>query len=366
LKKIKTDKIRVHPLSSACICGKNPVFCFQLPITKQATNQNEAMKTAFIEPVITLNSKTASSKPAAVVVQNLRKNYGKIRAVDGISFEVRRGEVFGLLGRNGAGKTTTVEIIEGLRSRDEGVVTVCGYDPAADSSEVKQRIGVALQATALPDKIEVREALRLFAGFYRRRADVDELLAAFSLEDKAASRFETLSGGQQQRLAVALALVNDPEVIIMDEPTSGLDAQARREVHAQIERLKELGKTVILTTHYIEEAEKLCDRVAIMDDGRIVAINDPGVLVAKAGVSARIEFRTNSPVQTSDLRRIPFVESIEERHGAYVLQSADAVRALVELVKWIEREGIELEDLHVTRPTLEDVFIELTGRKIPE
>ncbi|HLM60564.1 MAG TPA: ABC transporter ATP-binding protein [Pyrinomonadaceae bacterium] len=324
------------------------------------------MKTPIIESLLTLNSKTAVPKTATVVVQNLCKNYGKIRAVDGISFEVRRGEVFGLLGRNGAGKTTTVEIIEGLRSRDEGVVTVCGYDPAADAREVKQRIGVALQATALPDKIEVREALRLFAGFYRRRTDVDELLAAFSLEDKATSRFETLSGGQQQRLAVALALVNDPEVIIMDEPTSGLDAQARREVHGQIERLKGLAKTVILTTHYIEEAEKLCDRVAIMDHGRIVAIDDPRVLVSQSRERARIEFRTDAQIQTSDLRRIPFVESIKERHGTYVLQSADAVRALVELIKWIEREGIELEDLHVTRPTLEDVFIELTGRKIPK
>ncbi|HEX8638912.1 MAG TPA: ABC transporter ATP-binding protein [Pyrinomonadaceae bacterium] len=324
------------------------------------------MKTAFTESVINLNSKKPPVANPAVVVQNLRKNYDKIRAVDGISFEVHRGEVFGLLGRNGAGKTTTVEIIEGLRSRDEGVVSVCGYDPAADAGEVKQRIGVALQATALPDKIEVREALRLFAGFYRRQADVDELLAAFSLEDKAASRFETLSGGQQQRLAVALALVNDPELIIMDEPTSGLDAQARRDVHAQIERLKELGKTVILTTHYIEEAEKLCDRVGIMDQGQLVALDDPRALVSQARGRARIELRTGAPIQTSDLRRIPFVESIEEHRGTYVLQSADALRALVELVKWIEHEGLELEDLHVTRPTLEDVFIELTGRKISE
>lgn len=324
------------------------------------------MKTAFIESVITLNSNTPPVAKPAVVVQNLGKRYGKIKAVDGISFEVRRGEVFGLLGRNGAGKTTTVEIIEGLRSRDEGAVSVCGYDPAEHAGEVKQCIGVALQATALPDKIEVLEALRLFAGFYRRQADVDKLLAAFSLEDKAASRFETLSGGEQQRVAVALALVNDPEVIIMDEPTSGLDAQARHEVHAQIERLKELGKTVILTTHYIEEAEKLCDRVGIMDHGRLVALDNPRVLVSQAHGRARLEFRASVPIQTSDLRQIPFVESIEENRGTYVLQSADAVRALVELVKWIEREEIELEDLHVTRPTLEDVFIELTGRKIPE
>ncbi len=328
------------------------------------------MKIALIESVITLNSTkpdfTAKPAHAAVVVENLRKFYGKVPAVDGVSLEVRQGEVFGLIGPNGAGKTTTVEIIEGLLSRDEGAVTVCGYDPAADAGEVKQRIGVALQATALPDKIEVREALRLFASFYRRRADIDELIAAFSLEDKARSRFETLSGGQQRRLAVALALVNDPEVIIMDEPTTGLDVQARLEVHTQIERLKKLGKTIILTTHYIEEAEKLCDRVAIMNHGRLIALDEPRTLVSQARGRARIEFRITAPVQITDLRQIPFVESVAEKHGAYVLLCADASHALVELVKWIERERLELEDLHVTRPTLEDVFIKLTRRKTGE
>jgi ABC-2 type transport system ATP-binding protein len=304
--------------------------------------------------------------PSQVVVRDLIKRYGDLTAVAGVSFDVRRGEVFGLLGPNGAGKTTTVEIIEGLRSRDGGEVTVCGFDPAKKVGEVKKRIGVALQATALHDKIEVREALTLFAGFYPRRADVDWLLRTVSLEDKAKSRFDTLSGGQQQRLAVALALVNDPEVVILDEPTTGLDAQSRRELHDVIERLKSESKTVILTTHYIEEAERLCDRVAIIDHGRVIAAGPPRELIAGARGQSRIELRTARPVELAELRSIPFVESVTESGGAYALRSSDAPRALIELVKWMEAERHELLDLHVTRPTLEDTFIELTGKRIRE
>jgi ABC-2 type transport system ATP-binding protein len=302
--------------------------------------------------------------PAQVIVRNLIKRYGDLTAVVGVSFDVRRGEVFGLLGPNGAGKTTTVEIIEGLRSRDGGEVTVCGFDPAENVNEVKKRIGVALQATALPDKIEVREALTLFGGFYPRRADVDWLLQTVSLEEKAKSRFDTLSGGQQQRLAVALALINDPEVVILDEPTTGLDAQARRELHDVIWRLKRESKTVILTTHYIEEAERLCDRVAIIDRGRVIAEGTPRNMIAGARRQSRIELRTAEPVELAQLRSIPFVESVMELGGAYALRSSDAPRALIELVKWMEAERIELLDLHVTRPTLEDTFIELTGKRI--
>lgn len=308
--------------------------------------------------------------PAQVIVRNLIKRYGDLTAVAGVSFEVRRGEVFGLLGPNGAGKTTTVEIIEGLRSRDGGEVTVCGFDPAKSANDVKKRIGVALQATALPDKIEVREALALFAGFYPKskggRVDVDRLLRTVSLEEKAKSRFDTLSGGQQQRLAVALALVNDPEVVILDEPTTGLDAQARRELHDVIERLKRESKTVILTTHYIEEAERLCDRVAIIDHGRVIASGTPRELISGSRGQSRIELRTARPVDLARLRLIPFVESVTESAGAYALRSSDAPRALIELVKWMEAERHELLDLHVTRPTLEDTFIEFTGKRIRE
>ncbi|MGH9768073.1 MAG: ATP-binding cassette domain-containing protein [Blastocatellia bacterium] len=304
--------------------------------------------------------------PAQVIVRNLVKRYGDLTAVAGASFDVRRGEVFGLLGPNGAGKTTTVEIIEGLRSRDGGEVTVCGFDPVENVNEVKQRIGVALQATALPDKIEVREALALFADFYSRRADVDGLLQMVSLEEKAQSRFDTLSGGQQQRLAVALALVNDPEVLILDEPTTGLDARARRELHGVIEGLKSESKTVILTTHYIEEAEKLCDRVAIIDHGRVIASGAPRDLIARARGQSRIELRTATPVELAELRLIPFVESVTESGGAYLLRSGDAPRTLIELIKWMEAERHELVDLHITRPTLEDTFIEFTGKRIRE
>src|SRR5215468_9665422 len=308
--------------------------------------------------------------PAQVIVRNLTKRYGDLTAVAGVSFDVRRGEVFGLLGPNGAGKTTTVEIVEGLRSRDGGEVTVCGFDPADNANEVKKRIGVALQATALPDKIEVREALTFFASLYpmrkESRADVDRLLQTVSLEEKAKNRFDKLSGGQQQRLAVALALVNNPEVVILDEPTTGLDAQARRELHGVIERLKDESKTVILTTHYIEEAERLCDRVAIIDHGRVIATGTPRELIARSSGQSRIELRTAEPVELAALRLIPFIESVTESGGAYALRSSDAPRALIELVKWMETGRHELVDLHITRPTLEDTFIELTGKRIRE
>lgn len=321
------------------------------------------MTTSMTETVKAVSNYIA---PAPVVVRNLRKRYGTVTAVADVSFEVRRGEVYGLLGPNGAGKTTSVEIVEGLRARDGGEVLVCGFDPANAPDEVKQRIGVAMQATALPDKIEAREALKLFGSFYQQQADVDQLLRMVSLEEKATSRFETLSGGQQQRLAIALALVNDPEVIILDEPTTGLDPQARRELHGVIDTLRQAGKTIILTTHYIEEAEKLCDRVAIIDHGQIIASGSPQELISQSRDQVKIEFRTAAPIQLARLRSIPFVSSVTEGLGAYELRSADGTRSIIELIKWLEAEQHELVDLHITRPTLEDIFIELTGRRIRE
>lgn len=312
------------------------------------------------------NTAPLFSAPALVVVRDLRKRYGDLPAVAGISFAVQRGEIFGLLGPNGAGKTTTVEILEGLRARDGGEVTVCGFDPATSAADVKRRLGVTLQATALPDKIQVREALALFARFYPRQADIAQLLKLVALEEKARSQFDTLSGGQQQRLAIALALVNDPDVVILDEPTTGLDAQARRELHQVILDLKRAGKTVLLTTHYIEEAERLCDRVAIIDHGKIIALGSPRELIAQSRGQSRIELRTTEPVPLRVLRQLPFIESVTESGGVYSLRSADASRALIALVKWLEVEQRELEDLHVTRPTLEDTFIELTGKRIRE
>ncbi|HZS10109.1 MAG TPA: ABC transporter ATP-binding protein [Blastocatellia bacterium] len=324
------------------------------------------MNTTTVEATEPVVKPVSPADHAPVVVEDLRKSYGEVKAVSGLSFEARRGEVFGLLGPNGAGKTTTVEIIEGLRAPDGGRVRLCGFDPVTQTSEVKRRIGVTLQATALPDKIKVREALALFARFYPRRADTEELLAMVSLKEKADSFFHSLSGGQKQRLAVALALVNDPEVVILDEPTAGLDPQSRRELHDIIDRLKTQGKTIILTTHYIEEAEKLCDRVAIIDHGRIIATGSPRELVNRARGQSNIEFTTASPIAPALLRQIPFVDSVAERQGVYVLRTAFAPRVVVELIKWLEAERHELLDLHITRPTLEDVFIELTGRRIRE
>ncbi len=316
-----------------------------------------------------LEKETASEHREAtplVRVEHLAKSYKDVRALDDISFEVRRGEVFALLGPNGAGKTTTVEIIETLRSPDSGRVRVCGYDPTTHGDEIKKRIGVALQSTVLPDKIKPREALNLFASFYPQRADADELLALVSLEEKASAAFSSLSGGQQKRLAVALALVNDPELVILDEPTSGLDPQSRRELHSLIERLRGIGKTVILTTHYIEEAERLCDRVAIIDHGKIIALDTPARLITRSRGLSRIEFTTAEPVPAAILREIPFLDSIIEKGSGFAIITSNASRAVVELIHKLEDHHAELIDLHITRPTLEDVFIELTGREIRE
>src|SRR5580704_2821941 len=208
-------------------------------------------------------------------VEDLVKSYGDVHAVRGVSFSVDEGEVFGLLGPNGAGKTSTVEILEGLRDLDSGRVSVCGLDPQRDSHALKHEIGAALQSTSLPDKLRVMEALRLFSSFYKRRRNPEELLKRFGLEEKRNTFYSQLSGGQKQRLALAMALVNDPKVLFFDEPTAGLDPQVRRDNYTIIEELKKERKTILLTTHYIEEAEKLCDRVAIVDQGRVVTQGTP-------------------------------------------------------------------------------------------
>src|SRR5690242_4537185 len=208
-------------------------------------------------------------------VQNLIKRYGNVEAVRGVSFSVQEGEVFGLLGPNGAGKTSTIEILEGLRTPDGGDISVCGLDPRRNPNELRQEIGAVLQSTALPDKLRVMEALRLFAGFYKRRRDPEELLKRFGLEEKRNTYYSKLSGGQKQRLALAMALINNPRVLFFDEPTAGLDPQVRREIYDIIEELRREKKTILMTTHYIEEAERLCDRVAIVDHGKVIAIGSP-------------------------------------------------------------------------------------------
>jgi ABC-2 type transport system ATP-binding protein len=301
-----------------------------------------------------------------IQVEGLYKSYGAVEAVRGISFAVEEGEVFGLLGPNGAGKTSTVEILEGLRAPDRGIARVCGLDPEKSGHAFKEKIGAVLQSTSLPDKLRVHEAIELFANFYRRRANTDELLARFQLTEKRNAFYSHLSGGQKQRLALALALVNDPEVVFLDEPTAGLDPQVRREIYDIIEKLKREKKTVLLTTHYIEEAERLCDRVAIVDQGRVIALGTPRELKQRSAGTTRIEVRLARPMTDGLLGRLDGVSDWREFGGTYVVHSARAPQTIVALVKQLESEGNELQSLEMFSPSLEDVFIELTGRRLRE
>jgi len=304
----------------------------------------------------------------AISVTGLRKSYGEFEAVRGIDFEVAPGEVFGLLGPNGAGKTTTVEILEGIRPRSAGSVSVLGFDPATSTFEVKDRIGVSLQATNLPEKIRVIEALELFSAFYTRHTDLKRLLGRLQLSEKRNALYSTLSGGQKQRLALALAMVNEPQVLFLDEPTTGLDPQVRLEIHTLIEELRKARTTILLTTHYIEEAERLCDRVAIIDLGRIIALGTPRELQERVLGHARVEIETEQPIQGDappDWDPEHRIVLSDDRRRISVASPRPA-RVVVELVRWIDQQNIALVDLHIKRPTLEDVFIELTGKSLRE
>jgi len=297
-----------------------------------------------------------------ISVAGLRKSYGDFEAVRGIDFEVARGEVFGLLGPNGAGKTTTVEILEGLRPRTGGEVRVLGFDPERETMAVKDRIGVSLQATNLPEKMKVEEAAELFAAFYSRHADIKTLLERLQLWEKRHAFYSTLSGGQKQRLALLLALLNEPQIVFLDEPTTGLDPQIRLEIHSLIEELKAQKCTILLTTHYIEEAERLCDRVAIVDEGRIIAMGTPRELQERVLGHARVEISTTVPVEGQP--PAPYQAAFSADRKTFSVTSEKPARAVVELLKWLEAGGAELEDLHIKRPTLEDVFIHLTGKSL--
>ncbi len=304
----------------------------------------------------------------AIFVRELRKTYDKVEAVKGISFEVRPGEVFGLLGPNGAGKTTTVEILEGLRSRTSGDVKVLGFDPDRQKQDLKQRIGVCLQATNLPDKITVSEALDLFAAFYNKTVSGSDLIKRLQLTEKKDAAYQTLSGGQKQRLAIALALINDPQLIFLDEPTSGVDPQVRLEIRDLLQELRAEQRTILMTTHYIEEAERLCDRVAIVDAGQIIALGSPRELQEKSANQSAIEIALTRPWDGASLPEWPEAirAILSDDRKRIVVNSAKPARTLVEMIKWTDAQGLELDDVRLNRPTLEDVFIELTGKKLRE
>lgn len=301
---------------------------------------------------------------AKVVVHDLCKRYGDVQAARDVSFEVGDGEIFGLLGPNGAGKTTTLECILGLRQADSGTIEVCGIDAGRSPREARRRIGAALQTTALQDHITTREALRLFGSFYRDDFDPRPLLDRFVLKDAADAAFRTLSGGQRQRLGLALAFVNDPELVFLDEPTAGLDPRSRRELHGEISRMKQQGCAVLLTTHYIEEAEALCDRVAIMDRGRLVATGAPRDLIAASRTAFSVLFRTTQPLDIDGLASVPGAADVVCTGAVSRLRTEDVNGTLSGLVALLDARGIELTELTVRKATLEDVFIELTGTSL--
>ncbi|MGB9775389.1 MAG: ABC transporter ATP-binding protein [Anaerolineae bacterium] len=301
----------------------------------------------------------------AVEVNDLHKFYGPVRAVDGVSFTVEEGEIFGMVGPNGAGKTTTIECVEGLRRPDRGTIRVLGLDPQRDGYELRRRIGVQLQEAALHPRLKVWEALDLFGSFYPRRVDGDALLEQLGLAEKRNAPFDQLSGGQKRRLFIALALVNDPELVFLDELTTGLDPQARRAMWDLVRGIRERGKTVFLTTHYMEEAERLCDRVAIIDHGKIVALDTPENLIRSLGAEQRVVFSAEGRWDDAPLRQAPGVTRVE-RVGERVVVYGKGEGLVSVVVGALERMGLRFHDLRTEQPSLEDVFLALTGREMRE
>jgi len=300
----------------------------------------------------------------AVSCRGLVKRYGKLVAVAGIDLEVRRGECFGLLGPNGAGKTTTLEVLEGLLAADEGMVEVLGTEWGGDDRALRERLGVQLQETQLSDKLTVRETIRLFRSFYVRGRRVDEVIRLVELDAKAAARVGKLSGGQRQRLALACALVCNPELLFLDEPTTGLDPQARLSVWRILERYRETGGTVLLTTHYMEEAARLCDRVAIIDHGHIIALGSPVELVASLGAEQVVEVQARGEVTPETLAGLPGVSGVTAVDGSLRLNVREIGTLLPALLSELERRHAPLEKLTTHEATLEDLFVHLTGREL--
>ena len=303
---------------------------------------------------------------AVIEANTVKKNYGQIRAVRDVSFAVDRGEVFGMLGPNGAGKTTTMEIVEGLRKADSGDVIVFGMDVRQHLRQIKSDIGVQLQTTSLYPRLSVHEVLDLFSSFYQKALGVDKLIALAGLKESRNTHCINLSGGQQQRLSVALALINDPQILFLDEPTTGLDPQARRNIWDIIDFSRQKGKTIFLTTHYMEEAERLCDRVAIINNGEIIAIDRPDKLISQYFLEEAIEFELDQPPADDLLRQMAGATDVVVEEGKVTIYSGSVQETISALLEMAKGRGIELSNLFVRRATLEDVFLKLTGRRIRE
>jgi ABC-2 type transport system ATP-binding protein len=304
----------------------------------------------------------------ALAVHGLRKRYADVIAVDELDLEVRPGECFGLLGPNGAGKTTTIEICEGLLTPDSGEVEVLGRRWSTHEHELRHLLGIQLQETQLAEKLTVRETVRLFRSFFRRGREPDDVIALVQLEEKARARVGSLSGGQKQRLALACALVGDPQLLFLDEPTTGLDPQARRQLWELIGELRAGGRTIVLTTHYMEEAERLCDRVAIVDHGKAIALGTPRELIQSLGADHVVEFALGASAALPEelLARVAGVRSVRVRDGTWALTVAELHVALPGILAAVEHRGATLAELRTHSATLEDVFVSLTGRNLRE
>ncbi|HEX8732937.1 MAG TPA: ABC transporter ATP-binding protein [Ktedonobacterales bacterium] len=311
---------------------------------------------------------SATSADAAILVENLVKTYGSTTAVNGVSFAVKAGEIFALLGPNGAGKTTTIEILEGYRVADSGVARTLGLDPRRDAASLKPRIGVMLQQEGLYQTLRAREVLDLYASFYAQPEDPRELLERVGLTSVADTRFRQLSGGQKRRLALAVAIVGKPRLVFLDEPTTGMDPQARRATWDIIQELKARGVTVLLTTHFMDEAERLADRIAIMDGGKLIALDTPAALTtSQSTTGTEIRFQAQPAPDLVALGKLSAIRAAhEESAGAYVVETGDPREALAQVTAFLRDAGVDLSELRVGRSTLEDVFIRLTGKEMRE
>jgi ABC-2 type transport system ATP-binding protein len=303
------------------------------------------------------------AREPVVHVEAIRKTYGRTVAIDEVSFSVAPGEIFGLIGPNGAGKTTTLECVEGLRTPDRGAISVLGLNPTRDAYALQERIGVQLQEAQLQKRIKVREAVDLWASLYRKPVDADRLIEQLGLTDKRNAWFMTLSGGQKQRLFIALALINDPELVFLDELTTGLDPQARRAIWDLVRGIRQRGKTVFLTTHLMEEAERLCDRVAIIDHGRIIDIGTPATLVRRHCPERRVMLVTDDPTAADRFRSIPQVQSVTGA-GPQLTIRGEGDDLVTNVIHCLADHRIRVTDFRTELPTLEDVFLRLTGHRI--